>query len=222
MAAAIPASPSTPRRIYSLCNICCLCGFSFLIKEVDRNGTVTWKKLSKLKLRLTDEKRDTIQKIIEMPPHSEGVCVKCFAKVEKIIKYKKEIDNIISVFRESRRRFKAKTPSSSTRKKRVLRSPQVCLPEFKHVCKDPERTSEMTIPIIPQPTELLKDSLSMQNKGVLEEGIVTSLQIHAKEFGVCVDKQKPKPRSKRSLQFSTVTSPLQGSVEVDRIFIVMF
>lgn len=42
------------------------------------------------------------------------------------------------------------------------------------------------------------------------------------ELGVCVDKQKPKPRSKRSLQFSTVTSPLEGSVEVDRIFIVMF
>lgn len=54
---------------------------------------------------------------------AEGVCVKCFSKVEKIIKYRREIAAMVSQFEESMRKFKLKaTPGSSTRKKRALRS----------------------------------------------------------------------------------------------------
>ncbi|KAK3095093.1 hypothetical protein FSP39_010192 [Pinctada imbricata] len=46
-----------------------------------------------------------------------------FAKCEKVIKYRKEIDDIIRSFGENRRRFLAKSPGSSVMK-RGLRSPQ--------------------------------------------------------------------------------------------------
>ncbi|KAK3083023.1 hypothetical protein FSP39_011873 [Pinctada imbricata] len=122
MAAPI-TSARTPKRIYSLSNSCCLCSFSFVIKEIGNNGEVCVKKLFKLKLRLTDERKKIVQEVVDIPPSGEGVCVKCFAKCEKVIKYRKEIDDIIRSFGENRRRFLAKSPGSSVMK-RGLRSPQ--------------------------------------------------------------------------------------------------
>lgn len=129
MAAAIVSSPRTPKRVYSLTDICCLCGFSFVVKEIDREGNVQVKKLFRLKLKVTEEKRNIIQEVMSIHSSAEGVCVKCFSKVEKIFKYRREIAVMVSQFEESIRRwrkFKLKaTPESSTRKKRALRSPEV-------------------------------------------------------------------------------------------------
>lgn len=126
MAAAIVSSPRTPKRVYSLTDICCLCGFSFVVKEIDREGNVQVKKLFRLKLKVTEEKRNIIQEVMSIHSSAEGVCVKCFSKVEKIFKYRREIAVMVSQFEESMRKFKLKaTPGSSTRKKRALRSPEV-------------------------------------------------------------------------------------------------
>lgn len=117
------AASMTPRKVYSSTNICCLCGFSFIVKEIDENGKSTVKKFSKLKLRLSEEKRAAISQVTTIPDNTDGVCTKCFSKVEKVIKYRKEISAIISQFEENMKRNMSKTPGS--RKKRLLRSPQV-------------------------------------------------------------------------------------------------
>ena len=115
--------PKTPQRIYSVNDVCCLCCFSFVVKEIDERGNSVVKKLHKLKLKLTDEKKTIVSQVVELPPQATGICVRCFAKVEKVIKYRNEIDNIISSFEESRRRLLSKSPRSV--KKRGLRSPEV-------------------------------------------------------------------------------------------------
>jgi hypothetical protein len=117
MAAPMPAAPKTPQRVYSLTDSCCLCGFSFVVRETDSEGNSQIKKFHKLKLRLTKEKADVIRQVVDLPPRAEGICIKCFAKSEKVIKYRKEIDTIIAQFEETRRRFQAKSPRSSCRKK---------------------------------------------------------------------------------------------------------
>ena len=125
MAAALP--PKTPQKIYSITNVCCLCGFSFLVKEVDSEGNTVIRKFVKLKLRLNEEKRRAICEVTQadLPKNSEGVCIKCFAKVEKVLKYRKEIREILANFELHRKRNLAKTPGSSLRKKRGRTSPNV-------------------------------------------------------------------------------------------------
>ncbi|XP_062615256.1 uncharacterized protein LOC134276988 [Saccostrea cucullata] len=126
MAAAIPHVARTPQKIYSTTNVCCLCGFSFVVKEVDNEGNIQIKKLVKLKLKLTEEKQTAIRDVIQtdLPPNAEGVCVRCFGKVEKVLKYQKEIKDILTTFEENMKRNRAKTPGSSTRKKRGRASPK--------------------------------------------------------------------------------------------------
>lgn len=123
MAAAIP---KTPQKIYSTSNVCSLCGFSFVIKEIDKEGNIQIKKLVKLKLRLTEEKQTAIREVTQtdLPPNAEGVCTRCYAKVEKVLRYKKEIRDILENFQLNMKRNMAKTPGSSTRKKRLRSSPK--------------------------------------------------------------------------------------------------
>lgn len=150
----------TPRKVYSSTNICCLCGFSFIVKEIDENGKSTVKKFSKLKLRLSEEKRAAISQVTTIPDNTDGVCTKCFSKVEKVIKYRKEISAIISQFEENMKRNMSKTPGS--RKKRLLRSPQATVPEAKsvHICEGIVPTHEIHnistcqhLPLLPKPEE---------------------------------------------------------------------
>lgn len=80
----------------------------------------------RLKLKVTEEKRTIIQEVMPIHSSAEGVCVKCFSKIEKIIKYGKEIAAMVSQFEETMRKLKLKaTPGSTTRKERALRSPEV-------------------------------------------------------------------------------------------------
>lgn len=52
---------------------------------------------------------------------AKGVWVKCYSRIEKIVKYRREIRAMISQFEESMRKIKSKTtPGSTTRKKRAL------------------------------------------------------------------------------------------------------
>lgn len=90
------AIPKTPQKIYSTTNVCCLCGFSFLVKVKIKDGNIQIKKFVKPKLRLTEEKQSQkshTQKDTQtdLPPNAEGVCTRCYAKVEKVMRYKKEI-----------------------------------------------------------------------------------------------------------------------------------
>ncbi|XP_062579616.1 uncharacterized protein LOC134241603 [Saccostrea cucullata] len=79
-----------------------------------------------IKLKLTEEKQTAIRDVIQtdLPPNAEGVCVRCFGKVEKVLKYQKEIKDILKTFEENMKRNRAKTPGSSTRKKRGRASPK--------------------------------------------------------------------------------------------------
>lgn len=105
--------------------------FFFTVKEIDENSKTTVKKLSKLKLRLSEEKRAAICQVTTIPDNTDGVCTKCFSKVEQVIKYRKEITVIISQFEEHMKKNLSKTPGS--RKKRLIRSPQATVPEVKSV-----------------------------------------------------------------------------------------
>ncbi|XP_062589963.1 uncharacterized protein LOC134251578 [Saccostrea cucullata] len=109
--------------------------------EIDVRGNSVVKKLHKLKLKLTDEKKTIVSQVVELPPQATGICVRCFAKVEKVIKYRNEIDNIISSFEESRRRLLSKSPRSV--KKRGLRSPEVAVPESKNFCERASTDNEV-------------------------------------------------------------------------------
>ncbi|XP_062614471.1 uncharacterized protein LOC134276211 [Saccostrea cucullata] len=202
MAAAIVSSPRTPQRVYSLTNICCLCGFSFVVKEIDKEGNVQFKKLFRLKLKMTDEKRNVIQQVIPISSSAEGVCVKCFGKIEKIIKYRREIDGIISHFEESMRRYKLKTtPRSTARKKRLLRSPEVSAPELKNTCRaditnthhnvtQPIHTGHKYTDIKPARKSLkfVDDVRTVQNskEEMQQDSSVCSVTQHQRKLGDCL------------------------------------
>lgn len=70
--------------------MCCLCGFSFAVKD----GNIQIKK--SLKLRLTKEKQAAIREVTQtdLPPNAEGICTRCYAKVEKVMRYKKIRDKL--------------------------------------------------------------------------------------------------------------------------------
>lgn len=51
------AIPKTPQQIYSITYVCCVCGFSFAVKD----GNIQSKK--SVKLRLTKEKQAAIREI---------------------------------------------------------------------------------------------------------------------------------------------------------------
>lgn len=156
----------TPRKIYSSTNICNLCGFSFTVKEIDENSKATVKKLSKLKFRLSEEKRAAICQVTTIPDNTDGVCTKCFSKVKKVIKYRKEITVIISQFEDHIKRNLSKTPGS--RKKRLLISPQATVPETKlvHFCEGIVPTHEIHYlstcqqrPLLPRPEGFMNNAI---------------------------------------------------------------
>ncbi|XP_052691418.1 uncharacterized protein LOC128169304 [Crassostrea angulata] len=189
------SSPRTPKRVYSLTDICCLCGFSFVVKEIDREGNVQVKKLFRLKLKVTEEKRNIIQEVMSIHSSAEGVCVKCFSKVENIFKYRREIAVMVSQFEESMRKFKLKaTPESSTWKKRALRSPEVSAPELKNTCR-----SDVTKHGTTQP-------LHMGHKGTEFKQAKKSLKFVAEDVHAV---QHPTEGFKQTSSISSISAEIQ-------------
>ena len=82
-AQAQPSEILTPRKIYSLGNICIICGFSFVNTFIDTSG----KKLTKInfdkKLKLTDERQlaiTTTLGTIEVDFCGDTGCVRNFSE----------------------------------------------------------------------------------------------------------------------------------------------
>ncbi|XP_046566551.1 uncharacterized protein LOC124275108 [Haliotis rubra] len=127
-------STVTPKRIYCRSNICVLCGFSFVERSVSATGEEKIQKHFTQKLKLNSERIEKIHLVIgdfEREPSCEdsnGVCVKCFRRVENVFKMKKEIENQIESLNKSRKTvdntlLTLPSPRKQTVTKRLLRSP---------------------------------------------------------------------------------------------------
>jgi hypothetical protein len=81
----------TPKRLYCQSNICVLCSFSFIQREITATGELVETKFLKKKLRLTEERIRKIKMVVESfeidSAHDErnGVCLKCYGKVERVL-----------------------------------------------------------------------------------------------------------------------------------------
>lgn len=136
MAAPI-ADVSTPRRVFFLDNICAICSFAFVRKDINSKGEETIIKNTNQKLKLSLERTKNIQRVVvdfdvetSLQRSDAGICITCYRQVEKFIRLSSEITNI----RESLNSKKAQTFSSNAlcipspsrptfRTKRLLRSP---------------------------------------------------------------------------------------------------
>ena len=72
---------TTPRKAYILGNICALCGFSFIQTEQDISGSYKTVKLFDKKLKLNEERRSNIRRVVDVDvlsydssSFSAGVC----------------------------------------------------------------------------------------------------------------------------------------------------
>lgn len=99
-------SPVTPRRIYYQSNICILCGFSFIQTEVLVTGQTVQKKYLNKKLKLTEERIKKITSVVndfETEPTSiNGVCVKCYRHIEKVIQMQTDLAKMQTDLTEAR------------------------------------------------------------------------------------------------------------------------
>lgn len=78
------AEPLSPRRVYFNGNICIICGFCFVPKESEL-------KLSKERLQNIDI---VIGSIVNSDIEKNGVCIKCYRAVEKVIKLRNEVKSL--------------------------------------------------------------------------------------------------------------------------------
>ena len=129
-------APMTPRRIYLKENVCIICGFCFETRETNTSGDVIVKKLNNLKLRLTAERVQNIEKIIESKENinfdePKGICVKCNRSIERVLRLKNEVHSLTEHIKDANARtMQALTlalPSPARRvhqvEKRLARSP---------------------------------------------------------------------------------------------------
>lgn len=132
---------STPRKTYSLGNICVLCGFSFVQIEKRKDGTEVEHKYLDRKLKLTSERLKNIQKVTEMTfPRDEGsgVCQKCYRSVENVIKSETKATEMKLKIRKTAQTvantllLNLPSPRRMSITKRMLRSPDVSQPAKKH------------------------------------------------------------------------------------------
>lgn len=123
------AKPLTPRRVYFNGNICIICGFCFVSKETDETGNITIKKYTNMKLKLSKERLQNIDIVIGSIENSDieknGVCIKCYRAVEKVIKLRNEVKSLTDKMKESSERVSLTLPSPrrGASEKRLLRSP---------------------------------------------------------------------------------------------------
>lgn len=100
MAAPMNPGAITPRRTYILNNSCVICGFSFIVKEQQSDGTVKITKHLNRKLRLSQERLKILTYVvgdIQVSDNSSdmnGACVKCFQSTERVIKLEKEANKL--------------------------------------------------------------------------------------------------------------------------------
>lgn len=141
------AAPSketqTPKKTYSLCNMCIICGFSFIQTIKDSFGKEITKKYFDRKLKLTEERKKIISDAIGVDTYDvgndTGVCQKCFRSVEKLSKLEKESAELKDKLKRSTQGVKENCflslPSPKRadmcKTKRMLRSPGLQQPTKK-------------------------------------------------------------------------------------------
>ncbi|CAC5407727.1 unnamed protein product [Mytilus coruscus] len=124
----------TPRKISVRTNSCVLCGFSFIQIEISSTGERIEKKLFKMKLQLNSERIAIISSVVTgfevnaEVDKDNGVCIKCFRKVQQSIKLKKDalkMKEELSASRVKVQQTILNLPSSRKFQieKRMLRSP---------------------------------------------------------------------------------------------------
>ena len=105
----VMAAPMTPRRIYLQENVCIICGFCFETRETNTSGDVIVKKLNNLILKLTAERVQNIEKIIELKDNfnfdgPKGICVKCNRSIERVLLLKNEVHSLTEHIKDANAR----------------------------------------------------------------------------------------------------------------------
>jgi hypothetical protein len=139
-----------PERRSYRANVCVLCCFSFIQTEITPSGEKVETKFLTKKLKLTDERVDKIKLVIDSfelgsaRNYRNGVCVKCFSKVERVLQLKTQLSTLRSKLEQN-----FPTLPSQERKtlphKKVSRPPCVTQPPRPLEVKTP-------VPIRPFPT----------------------------------------------------------------------
>lgn len=211
-------SPVTPRRVYFKSNICVLCGYAFVQREVTASGETIEKKFFNKKLKLTRDRVVLIQKVLEeFSPEDEtdnGVCKNCFRGVEKLIKMDEEMKNLQQQISEARRvvrhKYQLATPSPSKTKieKRLLKSPQAS-----EQSKKLQRTFPVAVNLVQTVTVPTFDELL----GIKAPHQPT--QVGQSESGAAYSDIRKEKATKRALQF-TAEEPHGPSIrkEKEKIF----
>ena len=95
--------------IYLQENVCVICGFCFETRETTTSGDVIVKKLNNLKLKLTAERVQNIEKVIESKENfnfdgPKGICVKCNRSIERVLRLKNEIRSLTEHIKDANTR----------------------------------------------------------------------------------------------------------------------
>lgn len=173
-------NPSTPRRIYSQSNICTLCGFLFIRTEIDEHGRVVEKKFLNKKLKLTDERVHKISSVVtdyhEPADSSNGVCIKCFRHIEKVLQMQKDISRMQEELNKARYSVRqsyhltCKKSAKKSAEKRQLRTQLIHEPTKQQKTSHSAVDSLITInPTLPHLQDLTKDTTVSQLLPVMKK-----------------------------------------------------
>lgn len=135
MAAPMNPGSITPRKTYILNNSCVVCGFSFIVKEQQSDGTVKITIHLNRKLRLSQERLKILTYVvgdIQVSDNSSdmnGVCVKCFQSTERVIKLEKEAKKLKDELLLARNMVvNVNSDRRTNMEKRLLKSPGTSQP----------------------------------------------------------------------------------------------
>ena len=98
----------TPKKLYSVVDRCCFCGMSFLQVHVTDSGSKQTQKLFKQTLRLNEERLQNIKKVVKcllLSDSDTAVCMKCYKKVESVIRQQQHVDDMKMELEEMRNRL---------------------------------------------------------------------------------------------------------------------
>lgn len=199
------AAPSkvtqTPRKTYSLCNMCIICGFSFIQTLKDSLGKEITKKYFDRKLKLTEERKKLISDYVGVEIYDvgndTGVCQKCFRSVEKLCKLEKESADL---------KDKLKQSTQGVKENCLLSLPS---PKRADMCKTKRM---LRSPGLPQPTKKLTPLLPIT--------CIQPIRIQTFEDLTKAEQPKAAVSVRRSLTTS-FTEVLHGEVEV-RLILMLY
>lgn len=211
-------SPVTPRKVYFKSNICVVCGFNFIQKEITSTGIEIEKKFTNRKIKLTLERVAVIIQVIsnfEAEHGQNGICTKCYGQVERVLRMQKDIEKSQKELNETRGGVRrsynltcSKSKSQTKREqyeKRLLQSPISDRSQKRARSDFPTNVSVVSMVTLPSFKELVSD---MPTESTIAE------VLHPKT----ARRSLPFTAQSESQGQETLETSLSGEVEVHEIF----